>query len=98
MVHNVPSVGIVRCSKNLVDAREKTSIRARNPLVWLAPDGERGEEGRGRTGIDFYPDSAEAGSGGGYLAFVRWSFRLSLSQRQNLSTCRVDGAQELERN
>ena len=38
LVDNAPSVGIVRCSKNPVDAREKKSNRGRNPLVWLAPE------------------------------------------------------------
>ena len=37
LVNNAPSVGIVRCSKNPVDAREKTSNRGRNLLVWPAP-------------------------------------------------------------
>ena len=38
MVDNAPSVDIVRYSKNPVDAREKTSNRGRNSLVWPAPD------------------------------------------------------------
>ena len=35
MVDNVPSVGIVRCSKNLVDAREK-NIQQRAKFFSLA--------------------------------------------------------------
>ena len=40
LVYNAPSVGLLRCSKNPVDARVKNSNRGRISTVWPVPKEE----------------------------------------------------------